>query len=52
VPALLKERPPITVDFEFSAVGFTSNTRVRVRDLFKGQGVGVFSVSFQRLWCR
>jgi hypothetical protein len=34
------------MDFDFSEVGFTSYTRVRVRDLFKGQDLGVFSGSF------
>ena len=38
--------PPIEMGFDFSEVGFGSDTLVRVRDLFNGRDLGVFSGSF------
>ena len=39
-------RVPIEMGFDFSEVGFGSDTLVRVRDLFKGRDLGVFSGRF------
>jgi len=37
----------VQIGFEFHELGFTANTRVRVRDLFLKRDVGIFSGSYR-----